>query len=184
MHLVYLDDSGSDKGNQVLIAGGVMLDDVDFWKIDLRSSVIVEALIPPEKLDDFEEFRAAELFGGYGVFHGVDEERRHSVIRAVLNLVSKFKLPVIYAAVSKKDLETSAFGSSLPIDVAFRVCLCGIQDMVSERVPYAESTADRINRLAEHSFLVIADDTDDKAVKNALKKSCIRLAGDSMTRCR
>jgi hypothetical protein len=75
----------------------------------------------------------------------------------------------------KAALDASAFGSSLPLDVAFRVCACAVQDWVAEDVlshagrPTDDWAISKV--LMENPFLMIADDSDDKALKYALRKS-------------
>jgi hypothetical protein len=99
MHVAYLDDSGSDKQCPLVVFGGVVVRPEQFWKMDLRVGIIPEVMMPPDKCDQFEEFHAAELFGGYGAFKEVSEEKRHSAIRALLATLDRFDIPFIYAAV-------------------------------------------------------------------------------------
>lgn len=179
MHLAYIDDSGSDAQNSIVIVGAVIVHDRDFWRIDSNVGAIAEAMLPPDRLGEFEEFKAAELFGGYGFFHGVPEADRHNLIWALLSTVAKRKIPFIYAAVDKKALAGSVFSSSNPVDVAFQVCACGVGDWMNDRYRRAvkalpdqgQFSTEVGKELIENPFMLIADDTDDKKLKETLRKS-------------
>lgn len=167
MHLVYLDDSGSDNPSPVVVVGAIAVSDAVFWKLDFRCGSIVESLVPEDKRDDFEEFKAADLFGGYGSFHGVSPEERHKVIRALLGSLPRFNVRFFYAAVDKAALKRSAFASSQAIDVAFRICACGVSDWVSR--PVLGENGEVVSN--PNQFMLIADDTDDKTLKQMLRSS-------------
>jgi hypothetical protein len=160
VHLAYLDDSGSDGPNPIAVFGGVVIEDTIFHELEMRLGLVVERLIPD--VDNFEEFHATQLFGGFGVFQNVDENRRHAAILLLLDTLQSYKLPYIYSAVDKKALSNSIFRSASPIDVAFTMCALSIEDWVYERRPEEGK-----NPLC----LLITDDTSDKALKEALKKS-------------
>ena len=86
VYVAYLDDSDTRakiKKWQVLSA--VMIEDSTFFAVELMSSVIIDDLFPPEKAEHFSEFHACELYGGYGPFEGIDQEKRFLAIHALLS---------------------------------------------------------------------------------------------------
>src|SRR5689334_11545268 len=166
VHLAYLDDSGSDKPSPIVVVGAVVVEDSHFWKLDLDSAVLVEDIVSEEKRETFEEFHAAHLFGGYESFKDLDQAVRHDAIGWLLNSLKEHSIPFIYAAVDKRALEKSAFASSLSLDVAFRICACGVADWNTKIIE-----RDGQSSIASRPYLLIADDTDDKAAKHALRTS-------------
>lgn len=119
---------------------------------------VVQDLIPPDKIEQFQEFKACELYHGIGAFKDIDERPRFDAIQALLVTVKNFKLPIIYSAVDKKKLAKMAIGGANPVDVAFRMCARGINQWMS---------LNDENGLG----LFIMDETDDKPLKGALIKS-------------
>ena len=82
MHLAYLDDSDTkSKSRKWQVMTGVVIQDNVFTVLEYAVSSIRETLIPADKKDKFEEFHACELYGGYGVFDGIDQEQRFDAIR-------------------------------------------------------------------------------------------------------
>lgn len=175
VYLVYIDDSGSDKPSPIVVVGAVVIPDTEFWRLDLQLGVTVEALTPPDKFEKFEEFHSAELFGGFGLFHGVDESTRHRLIQMGLRSLKRFGLPFIYAAVDRRLLQASAFGSSDPVDVAFRLCLCSAEDWIRDatlrKLPGDATQAEKVKAVTSCPYLVIMDDSDDRALKHTLRQS-------------
>lgn len=169
MHLAYLDDSGSDSPNPIAVFGGVIIEDKQFQRIETHVGALVELLIPNEKLEDFDEFHAAQLFGGFGIFHGIDQELRYETISHLLRIVAQYQLPYVYAAVDKAALLSSPFRSSAPVDVAFNMCALGVDQWLRgvpppavPHTPYGGSEA---------LCVMVVDDTDDKNLKQMLKRS-------------
>ena len=77
VYLAYLDDSDTKRKNekwQVITA--VVIPDEAFDALELLASLHIEQLIPADRLERFEEFHAAELYGGYGVFEGIEQPKR------------------------------------------------------------------------------------------------------------
>jgi len=157
MHLAYFDDSGSDKKSAIALFGAVLIKDSWFREIETACGVVLENLIPPEKLDQFEEFHAAELFHGFGVFEGISEETRFRAITSILEQVEHFNAPCVYSAVDKAALRSTALGSANPVDISFRMCALGVEAW-----------------LRDHDIanigLFIVDDTDNKDLKRQLRE--------------
>jgi hypothetical protein len=176
VHLAYLDDSKS-KGGRWQVLSAVIVQDHNFSTCELLSSVIVEDLMPQERIDKFEEFHTCELFGGFGVFEGIDQPKRFEAIERVLGLLT-MPLAVVYGAVDSKLLSQELFGSANPIDIGFRICAEGINKWVSSRF------IDHLEKLNTgkpgedlelyvtnpHLGLLIMDDCD-KDTKNTLQRS-------------
>ena len=161
MHLAYLDDSGTrDKKSPFQVVTAVIVEDKRFAEMEFIHGAAVEAIVPKEKLDVFEEFHAWELYGGYGVFEGVPQPLRFNVIKALLEVLTLSKIPIVYGAVDKLKLEKLVYGSANPVDVCFRTCMQGVHKWV--RQPQFPG-----NDLA----LLIVDDYEDKELKKTLRRS-------------
>ena len=161
MYLAYLDDSGSrqkDRKFQVLTA--VLIKDQEFFNTELMIGVSLEDnVIPPEKLAEFEEFHAWELFGGYGVFDGVDQRLRMITVEFLLKIVRSQELPIIYCAIDLPLLKSKEYASANPLDMAFRLCARGIEDWLAKNAP-------------DDFVLMIADDCgkDKVTLKNSFRE--------------
>ncbi len=82
MHLAYLDDSDTKaKAFKWQVMSAVIVEDDAFKMTEIGMSSIPERLMSAEKLAKFEEFHASELYGGYGPFEGIDQDRRFDAIR-------------------------------------------------------------------------------------------------------
>jgi hypothetical protein len=133
MYLAYLDDSDTrSKNGKWQVLSAVIVKDSDFTTTELMSSLIVQDLMPEEKLAKFQEFHACELFGGYGVFEGIDQTKRLDAVKEILNLLH-MPLAVVYGAVNSKLLSQEVFGSANPIDMCFRVCAEGIDKWLASK---------------------------------------------------
>jgi Protein of unknown function (DUF3800) len=160
MFIAYIDDSGTgDKDKPFQLMTAVVIPDTAFRDIELFASGSLLAFIPDkveEFLARFEEFKAWELFNGYGPFDGIDQTVRFNIIRFLLLVVKSGKFPVIYGAVNKAELRRQVYSSANPVDICFRVCINGINTFIEKKWP--------------HSFaLVIADESnkDKKALRAA-----------------
>jgi len=159
MFLAFIDDSGRhDKKHQTFqVICTVLIRDTLFSHIEVNIGTCIESLIPEEKLEKFEEFHAFELYGGYGIFEGIDPDQRHTAIKRLLSMVTSLQIPVIYGAVNVPRLLELPYGSAIPADVAFRYC-----------VPQISSQTLNLN--SSEIALLIADDMD-KGIKDRLKKT-------------
>jgi len=172
VHFAYMDDSGTrdiKKRFQVMVS--VLINDQDFHHLEFRMGAIaksVEALIPEEKIDQFEEFHAFELYGGFGVFDGVPQEDRFQTIRYLLEGIDRLNIPIVYGAVDKSLLAGQVYSSANPVDMCFQMCIEGIESWARQH-----QRTDR--SLAPNLVLLIVDETSDKEIKGALRKSFRRL---------
>jgi hypothetical protein len=162
MYLGYIDDSGRyDKKKQMFeVLSTVLVPDKMFNQMEVDVGVCVADVIPEDKLERFEEFHAWELYGGYGIFDGIEQEKRFQAIKDLLSIIPRNKLAVVYGAVNLPKLQCHPYGSAAPTDIAFRLCVPAIDNFMSTR--QSESTLEYA--------LLIADDTD-KEKRSRLKKS-------------
>lgn len=159
MYLTYLDDSGVRQKDIVWqLLSAVIIDDRIFRDIEVLMGVCVEDLIPADRLEDFHEFHASELYRGSGIFDGIPEEKRFHVIHRLLTLVRDYKLPIVYGAVDVQRLRKKYYASAVPADIAFRICAIGIEDWISKQKP-------------DDQLGIIILDNCDKADKDTIKKS-------------
>lgn len=156
MHIAYLDDSRDEKGADLAVIGALLIPDSHFHVTEAFVGLAVEQLIPEDKLEKFEEFHAAELHGGHGVFEGIEDGHRYEVIRNLLNVVAVHEFPFVYSAVSRKALSSTAFGSSEAIDIAFRMCARAVEEHMRDRE-------------TDGLCLFIFDDTTDVNLKRRLR---------------
>ena len=163
MYVAYMDDSGTDSKSPIAVVGGIVIPETVSWSIEFRVGSIVEALFPPSL--PFEEFHAADLFMGNGVFDRISEPDRHEAIRQLIQIVADHKLPFIYVAVDKTALRVSPFGSTSPTDLAFRMCALGIDKWLLGLTPDVKPNS------PSNLCGLVMDDTDDKALKQRLRQS-------------
>lgn len=185
VHLAYLDDSDTKaKEHRWQVMSGVILEDKRFKVVEIVMCAIQELLVPSEKLNQFEEFHACELYGGYGVFEGISQEKRFEAIKSLLGIVQRAKLPVVYGAVDLGELNKAVCASADPLDISFRLCVKGIQswaqDTLFARLKYdpaeptggmtEENAALLVGSWLETLVILIADECDPK-MRNTLQRS-------------
>jgi hypothetical protein len=140
------------------MVGALLIPDDQFLKIDMVAGMVIHQLLgTEERINAFKEFHAVDLFGGHGAFSGIDEAARYRAIRVLLNAVRMFNLKFVYSAIDKKNHALTAFGGGNPLDLTFRMCARGIEEILKED---------------EDSFwLLIMDDTQEKDLRYRLKTS-------------
>lgn len=168
MFFAYLDESDTKKKTQKwLVLATVMIKDHAFDSLELLSSIVADDLIPEEKADKFEEFHACELYGGYGIFEGIEDQKRQDAIRNLLKVIADVGCIVIYGAVDLTALKRSKYGSALPMDIAFRMCLDQMQEFLAKRL-HTSAYAAQFD--FGEKALLIADDCDGK-IKGTLQQT-------------
>lgn len=188
VHLAYLDDSDTkSKSHKWQVMAGVLIPDTAFILLEMAMGAAASTLLPEEQLAEFEEFHACELYGGYGVFDGIEQGQRFEAIKRLLSVLEAGTgFPVVYGAVSIDKLKTMVYASADPLDMSFRMCAEGIQTWIAERIwekagiptptnpkpDPAKIVTDKppIRLLIEELVMLIADDCDKK-VKDSLYKS-------------
>jgi hypothetical protein len=156
VHLAYLDDSDTkSKRRKWQVMAGVIIEDSSFKIAELGVSIVPELLMPADKIDSFVEFHACELYGGFGVFEGIDQNIRFDAIRRLLFLIPMMELGVIYGAVDLEKFRNEIYGSADPLDAAFRMCMKCIEKWSSE------DSTNRVTRL-------LGDNIGDYKLENAI----------------
>ncbi|HEY4839234.1 MAG TPA: DUF3800 domain-containing protein [Candidatus Acidoferrales bacterium] len=166
MYLAYLDDSGTgNKTSPFQMMTAVIIADLQFTILEILMSAAVEAIIPWEKMDSFEEFHAFDLYWGKGIFEGMEQEKRFTVIKALLTVISKYSVPIVYGAVDKAKLAEQFYGSADPVDCCFRSCMSGIDQWLRQQPTMND------NAYVLQLGLLIVDDYQDGKLKNQLRNS-------------
>lgn len=171
MFLSYLDDTARaiKKVPTYQILSTVLIHESLFEHLETYVGLVVRDSIPKEKQEAFKEFHACELYGGYGIFEGIEQDKRFEAVTSLLKPFAKFNIPVLYGAVDLKRLRQQPYASASPIDIAFRRCLTGISEFMLKQETPAPGPVPKI-------ALLIADDGDPK-VKAALRTSFRQLRG-------
>jgi hypothetical protein len=178
VHLAYIDDSDTkSKTRAWQVVAGVIIEDKAFTCLDCVMGTIRDdlvSLIPPGNV--FEEFHAAELYGGYGAFQGVDQDRRFEAIQKLLVCLQLANLSVVYGAVNIAALRAQLYASADPMDICFRICLTGIKSWLDERISGDQSlsTDEMISHMTtawlQELVILVVDDCESK-IKASLLKS-------------
>ena len=162
MYLAYLDDAGSTGGNLAdknapfQIVGAVIFPDSVFEAIELLLASTIDDLVP-EILRPSFEFHAADLWARNPPFDCLSKEAAEKLMYECVQTVRSLDLPIIYAAVNKKRLSEQIYSTANPIDIAFRLCVEGIEQWMCEHD-------------ANNMAILIADEGEAKA-KNAIKNA-------------
>lgn len=197
VHLAYLDDSDTKaKRRKWQVMTAVMVEDRRFSMLEVVLGIAREDLIPAERIDKFEEFHAAELYGGYGVFEGIDQEKRFEAIRRLLRCLASTEASVIYGAVDLDALQSKVYAAE-PLDIAFRACIKGIREcmrkVIHSSVDSAIAGIDDADvkaqayevalrsEFVEKLVILIVDDFPDRKTKELLSKSFRSLRGGDLS---
>ena len=141
-----------------------------FGYLSALHSAAIQQILPLDKIEQFKEFHAYDLYNGKGVFEGVEEAKRFTAIQVLLTAVRLYELPFVYAAVDRKKIATSPFSLVRPLHVALHMCLLGIEDWATGNHPnYSGGSTKQIDW--KDSYLCILDDCDDKALKEQFRKT-------------
>lgn len=172
VHLAYLDDSGTKDGRSNLqVMAGVIIEGWEFRPVEFAMAWGIEQLIPEDRFDKFEEFHAWELFGGYGIFDGIEQEKRFAVVAVMLHTAVKHAIPIIYGSVNKKELAKTDYGSAEPLDICFRMCVRGINAWAGTTIKLPVNAPSEMNQEAHPMVVLIADDFQDNKLKKTLRES-------------
>ena len=181
MYIAYLDDSDTkSKKSKWQVMSSVVIKDSAFKVLEIGMGVLAEMFLPPEKHQAFTEFHACELYGGFGIFENIDQEKRFSMIKLLLSWLEKSRLPVVYGAVNLTDLNNMVYASADPLDIAFRICAEGVDKWLVEltrgRWQYRNEHPEEFNEeqerglLSENMGILIADDCNSKS-KTTIQRS-------------
>jgi Protein of unknown function (DUF3800) len=184
VHLAYIDDSDTKSKRKVWqVMAAVIIEDKAFTLLEHALYSIREDLLPlmsEEKRCKFEEFHASELYGGYGAFDGIDQDRRLEAITKLLHTLTMCELAVVYGAVNVELLQKQLYASADPIDISFRICLKGIKSWIDERILgdtndladlSAEGALEKVTHLWLRELVIVVVDECDSRIKNSLYKT-------------
>ena len=168
MYLVYIDDSIEDSGYQII--GAVIVRDLAFKAIEEFLAKVIDSEVPEELRADFE-FHASALFHAKKPFESLSRDKALEIISDCLSIITNAPIPVVYGAVDLKKLRRSLYATAQPVDIAFRLCLEGIekwfQSTEKEAVPFKEVNYDA----DDHFGILISDDTKNVHVKDTMQKA-------------
>jgi Protein of unknown function (DUF3800) len=169
VHLAYLDETGTDGHSPIVMYGALIVPVGKFGHLASLHSTAIQQILPIEKMDEFKEFHASEIYNGKGAFEGIDEPKRLRAIQVLLEAVRMDELPFIYAAIDRKKFASSPFCTANPLLTAFHLCLLGIEDWATANHPSFPGT----KRLDwNDTYLCIADDNkNNREVKEQLLKT-------------
>ena len=174
VHLAYLDDSDTkQKSLKIQVMSGIIIPDHRFKVFDITMRLIRDSLLPSDRLDKFEEFHAAELYGGYGVFEGIEQSKRFEAIGRLLSLLATESAAVVYGAVDIARAKREVYGSADPLDIAFRICTQEIYEWVRNQIFVDREGEDedaKVERWLGTLVLLIVDDCEKK-YKDMLQNS-------------
>ena len=128
---------------------GVIIHESKFHFMELRTGAIAEHTVPKDKWDQFEEFHAWQLYGGYGPFDAVPREQRMQAINFLLQGLEQTDASIVCATQSKDD--------PTAIDTCFTPCMRSIEQFVSRFQP-------------PEVVMLIVDDCN-QPIKQVLKQS-------------
>jgi hypothetical protein len=170
MHLAYLDESGTDGHSPVVMFGALIVPYGKFGRLAGLHSAAIQQILPAERIEEFGEFHACELYKGTGAFEGIDEVKRFTAIRVLLQAVQGDQLPYIYAAADRGKFNQSPFGSGKPLHAAFHMCLLGVEDWATANHPNINPGFGKLIDWKD-TCLYLMDDCSDKELKQQFRKT-------------
>jgi Protein of unknown function (DUF3800) len=177
VYLTYIDDSDTKANQQQWqVLGAVLIPDSSFLMLEVISSHVIRDLMTEERYEEFTEFHACELYGGYGIFEGINQAKRFEAIEMMLAGLLLLGAKVAYGAIDLEHLKRQPYASANPVDVAFRMCADGIEEFLRQKIAdtargtESDKGPSAIFIDGGSSAIFIAD-VCDKAVKAILQKS-------------
>jgi hypothetical protein len=169
VHLAYFDETGTDGRSPIVMFGALIVPSGKFGYLSSIYEVAIQQIVPTDKIDHFKEFHASALYYGDTPFDTIDEEKRFNAIRVLLSAVAMNNLPFAYTAVDRKRFADSPFAIMRPLNVAFHMCLLGVEDWALANHPSPHPRSILIDW--DDTYLCILDDCSDKELKANLRKS-------------
>jgi len=170
VHLAYLDETGTDGYSPIVMFGALILPVGKFGHLSGLHSTAIQQILPIDRIEEFKEFHACEIYKGTGAFLGIEETKRFTAIEVLLEAVRMDALPFIYAAIDRKRFANSPFGTGNPLVTAFHLCLLGVEDWATTNHPNYSGAPKVIDW--KDCYLCIADDNKkDKVLKDQLRKT-------------
>ena len=170
MHLAYLDETGTDGHSPIAMFGALIVPHGSFGHLEQLYSTAIQQILPLDKIEEFSEFHASQLYEGKGPFEGIDEEKRIRAIRVLLAALRMEEVPFVYAAVDRKKFSQSPFCWGKPLHLAFHMCLLGVEDWATANHPNPHPQTGKLLDWKD-TCLYVLDDCDDKQLKDQCRKS-------------
>src|SRR5262245_26450284 len=165
-----MDETGTDGHSPIVMFGALIVPVGRFGYLSALHSTAVEQILPIDRMDEFKEFHACHLYRGTDIFEGIDETKRFNAIQVLLTAVHIEKLPFVYAAIDRKKIASSLFGTMRPLIAAFHMCLLGIEDWATANHPDTTGGKGKVLDWKD-TFLCILDDFSDKNLKAQFKQT-------------
>jgi hypothetical protein len=170
VHLAYLDESGTDGHSPVVMFGAVIVPTGRFGHLEALHDTAIQQILPLDKIEDFAEFHAHDLYMGTGAFADIDPMKRFTAISVLLMTMTSDNLWYVYSAVDRKRFQQSPFGSGKPLQTAFHMCLLGVEEWARTNHPNP-GAPNSIMLDYNDTCLYILDDCDDKALKEQFRRT-------------
>lgn len=145
MHIGFIDDSGStgrilDNKRPFQLVGGPLIKDEYYTTLELALAVTIQDAVPEEQWDSFE-FHAEEMFKAErSPYRDLGQTQCHQLIMDALMWMGNLELPLLFGAVDRRKLVTTAFLGTDPIGIAFRYYLTSLQEWFEEQSKSSEGT--------------------------------------------
>jgi Protein of unknown function (DUF3800) len=159
VYLVYLDDSGGDAKYQVMTA--LIVPDTDFMTIEEYLAIVIDEFVPEEQRDTFE-FHASAMFHSKPPFESLSRDDALKIFEKCATIVDGAPLKISYGAVNLRVLRSGLYATARPTDIAFRLCLKGVEQMFND---LAEASKHRYQDFG----ILICD--ENQSVRNDLQKA-------------
>jgi hypothetical protein len=163
VHLAYMDESGTDGHCPYAIYGALIIPHGTFSRFEIMHSNAIQQILPLDKIEEFKEFHACDLYLGNEPFNDIEEEKRFTAIKLLLHAVSMEGGHFVYSAAHRESISESPFGTSKPLLSAFHMCLLGVEDWATANHPSPHSPPVKAKMLDwKDTVLYIADDFNQK----------------------
>lgn len=158
MYLVYLDDSSDNKDFQIILA--VIVPEQIFCGVEGYLSHLVDTLVPEQSREKFE-FHASKMFHSQGEFSSLNRDTVLSIFSKCATIVQSERhgVEIVYGAVDMRSLRASHFATANPADIAFRLCLEGLEKRLESVNP------------KEQIGILICDDTEKQHIKKNMQQA-------------
>ena len=175
VYIAYLDDSGSTGGNLAdsqspfqVVTSVLFADAADFTLSEYMLGNIIDQHVPEEMRDAFE-FHASDLWNCRKPFESLTKNQAVNIIQQCFDLIRGTQLPISFGAVDKRKLQQQIYSTANPIDMAFRLCVEGVESEMHKR----ESALDRSGAVGFSELAVLICDESKAyhyAIKNAFRQ--------------
>jgi hypothetical protein len=155
MYLIYLDEAGNtgdrldDPDQPIHVVGGIIIRDENWLAIEMAFNALVGVVVPLKADQTGFEFHASDIFFGHGAFDGWKEADRHKVFADLISIITNNKVPIVYGAINKPELNRKYAYPQSPHDLAFLLCAERVERWFKNHAP-------------DHVGMFIADETRAK----------------------